>query len=167
MSRKRSGSLPVAYCYCMIGNEMKRVYSHMTMQICTRQATGFQHEDRVEADRPSQEGDCDVSHLEDRCLRTPNGFLLALRGLGMGAVSSLAGVYSNQRQQMMEKLSRHKLWRAMSSFLGIGRLLCGHLKYNLRSLQYLASPSPFGGGLDMGKPCQMDKNCLNGPLFSV
>jgi hypothetical protein len=28
-----------------------------------------------------------------------------LAGIGMGAVSSLAGVYSNQRQQMMEKLS--------------------------------------------------------------
>jgi hypothetical protein len=36
------------------------------------------------ADRPSQEGDCDVSHLEDRGLRTPMASLLALRGLGMG-----------------------------------------------------------------------------------
>jgi hypothetical protein len=32
----------------------------------------------------SQEGDCNVSHLEARGLRTPTASLLALRGLGMG-----------------------------------------------------------------------------------
>jgi hypothetical protein len=45
----------------------------MTMQICARQVTGFQHEDWVEADRPSQKGGCDVSDLEDLRLVNSNG----------------------------------------------------------------------------------------------
>jgi len=76
----------------------------MTMQICTPQVTGFQHEDRVEADRSSQEGGCDVSHLEDLRLAAPTASCWPLRGLGW-TVSSLTGNHSNQQQQMMEKLS--------------------------------------------------------------
>lgn len=59
----------------------------------------------LEADWPSQEGGCDVSHLEDLRLANSNGFLLAIERPWHGPSLLLTGIHSNQQQQMMEKLS--------------------------------------------------------------
>jgi hypothetical protein len=54
---------------------------------------------------------------------------------------------------------RHKLWRAMSSFLGIERLFCGHLKHSFAIFAVSGWSKPFfWRGLDMGSPAKGSKN---------
>ena len=88
-----------------------------------------------------------------------NGFLLALRGLGMGAVSSLAGVYSNQRQQMMEKLSL--LPQIVASHVvisrGSGGCSAGISSITCDLCSIWLVQALFGGGLDMGNPAKWTK----------
>jgi hypothetical protein len=115
MSRKGSRSCPLHIVTLCSGKwEIERVYSHMTMQIYTRRVTGVQREDS-----PVRKEIVMSAAWKIEAYRTTASCWGVGEGLGMGhLLFGLSPLPINGSRLWGSRRLRHKLWRAMSSFLG-------------------------------------------------